>query len=215
MSSSLYLVFFVLFLVFFRLFIFLLILPHHCLHFPSSLSWYNSATLSPPSFITTNTLNTIYLFLHFLPGFRPLGQIEAGVDREAIQIGRTSVVAAILARRRRDRGLDLGEAAGRHRRDLQGTRQHPVQTPETSGLRGRARRQRRQVRREQSALWSGTNKNRNESAGPLARPFAHSLAPLTRSLACSLRSIPRSWVSEFLKSQNDLVLSHSAWEHRI
>ena len=26
------------------------------------------------------------------------------------------------------------------------------------------------------ALWSGTNKNRDVSTGPLARPFAHSLA---------------------------------------
>ena len=41
-------------------------------------------------------------------------------------------------------------------------------------------------------LWSGTNKNRDVSTGPLARPFARSLAPLTRSLApdCSLRSRP-------------------------
>ena len=31
-----------------------------------------------------------------------------------------------------------------------------------------------------TALWSGTNKNRDVSTGPLARPFAHSLAPLTR-----------------------------------
>ena len=46
------------------------------------------------------------------------------------------------------------------------------------------------------ALWSGTNKNRDVSTGPLARPFARSLAPLTRSLACSLRSLPRSWDSE-------------------
>ena len=40
------------------------------------------------------------------------------------------------------------------------------------------------------ALWSGTSKNRDVSTGPLARPFACSLAPLTRSLApdCSLRS---------------------------
>ena len=29
------------------------------------------------------------------------------------------------------------------------------------------------------ALWSGTNKNRDVSTGPLARPFARSLAPLT------------------------------------
>ena len=40
-----------------------------------------------------------------------------------------------------------------------------------------------------------------------------SLAPsaaLTRSLARSLCSLPRSWESEFLMSQNDLILSHSA-----
>ena len=40
-----------------------------------------------------------------------------------------------------------------------------------------------------------------------------SLAPsaaLTHSLTRSLRSLPRSWESEFLMSQNDLVLSHSA-----
>ena len=35
-------------------------------------------------------------------------------------------------------------------------------------------------------------------------------AALTRSLTRSLRSLPRSWESEFLTSQNDLVLSHSA-----
>ena len=59
-------------------------------------------------------------------------------------------------------------------------------------------------------LWSGTNKNRDISTGPLARPFPRSLAPLTRLLARSLHSLPRSWESEFLMSQNDLVLSHSA-----
>ena len=37
-----------------------------------------------------------------------------------------------------------------------------------------------QVRRLPPALWSGTNKNRDVSTGPLARPFARSLAPLTR-----------------------------------
>ena len=47
-----------------------------------------------------------------------------------------------------------------------------------------------------TSLWSGTNKNRDVSTGPLARPFA--------------RSLPRSWDSEFLMSQNDLVLSRSA-----
>ena len=60
------------------------------------------------------------------------------------------------------------------------------------------------------ALWSGTAKNQDVSTGPLARPFARtahsfacsgllaSLAPsaaLTRSLARSLRSLPRSWES--------------------
>ena len=33
------------------------------------------------------------------------------------------------------------------------------------------------------ALWSGTNKNRDVSTRPLARPLARSLAPLTRSFA--------------------------------
>ena len=36
---------------------------------------------------------------------------------------------------------------------------------------------------DSNTLWSGTNKNRDVSTGPLARPFARSLAPLTRSLA--------------------------------
>ena len=38
------------------------------------------------------------------------------------------------------------------------------------------------------ALWSGTNKKRDVTTGPLARPFARSLAPLTPD--CSLRSRP-------------------------
>ena len=64
------------------------------------------------------------------------------------------------------------------------------------------------------ALWARIIKNPDESTGPLARPFARSLAPLTRSLApdcslcsrpplrslvcslCSYRSLPRSWDSE-------------------
>ena len=78
---------------------------------------------------------------------------------------------------------------------------------------------------ETLALWSGTNMNRDVSTGPLARPFAHSFALVTRSLApdCSLRSLPLlrslvrsfvtsltpSWESELWMSQNDLVLSHS------
>ena len=63
---------------------------------------------------------------------------------------------------------------------------------------------------DDDALWSGINKNRDVSTGPLARPFALSLAPLTRSVARSLRSLPGLWESELLMSQNDLVLSHSA-----
>ena len=47
------------------------------------------------------------------------------------------------------------------------------------------------------SLWSITVKNTDWSTGPLARPFARSLAPLTHSLApdCSrppLRSLTRS-----------------------
>ena len=53
-------------------------------------------------------------------------------------------------------------------------------------------------------LWSITAKNTDCSTGPLARSFACSLAR-------SLHSLPRSWESEFLMSQNDLVLFHSAW----
>ena len=45
---------------------------------------------------------------------------------------------------------------------------------------------------QHDSLWSETNKNRDVSTGLLARPFARSLALLTRSLApdCSLRSRP-------------------------
>ena len=43
-----------------------------------------------------------------------------------------------------------------------------------------------------SSLWFRITKNRDWSTGPLARPFARSLTPLTHSLApdCSLRSRP-------------------------
>ena len=58
------------------------------------------------------------------------------------------------------------------------------------------------------ALWSGTNKNRDVSTGSLARPFAHSFALLTRSLAppcmlCSrtpLCSLVRSLVTSLTPS---------------
>ena len=41
-------------------------------------------------------------------------------------------------------------------------------------------RRRARIFRTTIALWSGTNKNRDVSTGPLARPVARSLAPLTR-----------------------------------
>ena len=43
-----------------------------------------------------------------------------------------------------------------------------------------------------NALWSGSNKNRDVSTGPLSCPIPRSLAPLTHLLApdCSLRSRP-------------------------
>ena len=49
-----------------------------------------------------------------------------------------------------------------------------------------------QKKEERSALWSGTNKNRDVNTGPIARPFALSLTPLTRLVApdCSLHSRP-------------------------
>ena len=51
-------------------------------------------------------------------------------------------------------------------------------------------------------LWSGTNKNRGVSTGPLACPFTRSLAPdyslgSRPPLHSLVRSLPRSWESEF------------------
>ena len=60
-----------------------------------------------------------------------------------------------------------------------------------------------------NALWSGTNKNRDVSNGPLARPFACWLVLLTHSLAldCSLRSRP-------LLLSVVRLLAHIARSHR-
>ena len=52
--------------------------------------------------------------------------------------------------------------------------------------------------KKSSTLWSITAKNTDWSTGPLARPFARSLTLLTRSLARSLCSLPRSWDSKWL-----------------
>ena len=52
------------------------------------------------------------------------------------------------------------------------------------------------------ALWSGTNKNRDVSTGPLARPFAH-----------FAHSLARGKVNGSM-SQNNLVLCHSAMAAR-
>ena len=78
------------------------------------------------------------------------------------------------------------------------------------------------------ALWARVIKNSGESTRPLARAFARLLALFTRSLAlhyllrsraplcsliCSHRSLcslPSSWDSELLMSQNDLILPHCA-----
>ena len=70
-------------------------------------------------------------------GVGSLARVEAGFDRKAVQIGRASVVAAVFARRRRNRGLDFREAASRHRRNVQRTGQHSIQTSEAPGFRGR------------------------------------------------------------------------------
>ena len=78
-----------------------------------------------------------------------------------------------------------------------------------------------------TALWARTTKTTDWSTAPITRLFAHSLAPLTHSLAldCPLRSRPllcslvhslahfahslaRGTVNDKM-SQNDLVLSHS------
>ena len=42
------------------------------------------------------------------------------------------------------------------------------------------------------ALWSGTNKNRDVSTGPLAPPFARSFARTARSFARTAHSLARS-----------------------
>ena len=74
-------------------------------------------------------------------------------------------------------------------------------------------------------LWPRTIKNLDVNTVPLARPFNHSLAPLTHSLAlhCSLGShatlclfvrlltysLPSSWENEWLMPQNQAFLNQS------
>ena len=67
------------------------------------------------------------------------------------------------------------------------------------------------------ALWSITAKNTDCSTGQLARPFARSLSPLTRSLApdCSLGSRPplRSFI---VRSLSHFALSlPRSWEREL
>ena len=58
-------------------------------------------------------------------------------------------------------------------------------------------------------LWFRRAMNRDESTGPLTRPFACLLAPLTHLLAGSLtHSRGHGGVNDSM-SQNDLILSHS------
>ena len=61
-------------------------------------------------------------------------------------------------------------------------------------------------------LWSGSTKSRDISTGPLARPFARSLAPLTRLLAsdCSLCSRPP--LSSLVRSLAHFALSLARWK---
>ena len=73
--------------------------------------------------------------------------------------------------------------------------------------------------------WFRTAKNQDVSTGPLACPFARSLAPLTHSLALHCLLCMRPLIHSFIcflahalspqlwgkMSQNDLVLSHSGY----
>ena len=83
---------------------------------------------------------------------------------------------------------------------------------------------------DDEGLWSGRNKNRDVRTGPLACPFARSLAPLTHSLAppclLCLRAPLRSFVCSLahyahyqargkvgiFMSQNQAVLNHTTFE---
>ena len=74
------------------------------------------------------------------------------------------------------------------------------------------------------AHWGRTARNWDVSIGPLARPFAR-FSQTAHSFACSAllallarsaalirllaASLPSSWESELLMSQNDLILPHS------
>ena len=84
-----------------------------------------------------------------------------------------------------------------------------------------------------SAQWSRITGNRDVNAGPLARPFAHLLAPLTHSLApyytlhsrtplgsfvrLLAHSLPSSWESESLNVSKrlDFVPQWSAYRSNI
>ena len=57
------------------------------------------------------------------------------------------------------------------------------------------------------ALWARSTKNRDWSTGPLVRQFAHSLAR-------SLRSLPRSWDSEWLDGYLFCVFFSPFWTIR-
>ena len=63
-----------------------------------------------------------------------------------------------------------------------------------------------------NALWSGSTKNRDVSTGPLTRPFAHSLAPLTHLLApdCLLGSRPP--LRSLVRSPRSLRSPPSLWD---
>ena len=58
-----------------------------------------------------------------------------------------------------------------------------------------------------AARWSGTSKNQDVSTGPLARPFAHSLSPLTHSLAPPSSLCSRAPLHSFARSLTSLTPS--------
>ena len=74
---------------------------------------------------------------------RQVDEPEGGAAGEPVAARRGAVAAAVLARRRRDGDLDLGEAADGDGGVVQGPDEHPEQAPEAPGVRGGAGRQRR------------------------------------------------------------------------
>ena len=142
-------------------------------------------------------------------------RLTSATDGEGHVIRITETRPDSGSRRGSRRGKDSGSRRGSRRGRDSGSRRGQ----DSSSRRGKRRKRRAQLRQREKkeesaspfqttvaqwqvrdiALWSGTNKNRDVSTGQLARSLHVSLAPsaaLTRLLACTLRSLPRSWDSE-------------------